>query len=92
MCVRDSPGSSDGRQSAFNVGGPGLIPGSGRSPGEGNGSIRNSSLVPQCLNLGKVTETGQSFGDGSGEFATLIIAIIETFAITITLLLLLTLL
>ena len=35
-----SPGSSDGKQSAFSVGGPGLIPGSGRSPAEGNGSIK----------------------------------------------------
>ena len=28
-------GSSDGKESACNVGDPGLIPGSGRSPGEG---------------------------------------------------------
>ena len=32
------PGGSDGKESAYNVGDPGLIPGSGRSPGEGNGS------------------------------------------------------
>ena len=31
------PGISDGKASACNVGHPGLIPGSGRSPGEGNG-------------------------------------------------------
>ena len=31
------PGSLDGKASAYNVGDPGLIPGSGRSPGEGNG-------------------------------------------------------
>ena len=31
------PGGSDGKKSAFNAGGEGLIPGSGRSPGEGNG-------------------------------------------------------
>ena len=29
---------SDGKESACNVGNPGLIPGSGRSPGEGNGN------------------------------------------------------
>ena len=29
---------SDGKASAYNVGNPGLIPGSGRSPGEGNGN------------------------------------------------------
>ena len=31
------PGNSDGKQSACNAGDEGLIPGSGRSPGEGNG-------------------------------------------------------
>ena len=31
------PGSSDGKESACNAGDPGLIPGSGRSPGERNG-------------------------------------------------------
>ena len=31
------PGGSDGKESAFNAGDPGLIPESGRSPGEGNG-------------------------------------------------------
>ena len=31
-------GDSDGKASAFNVGDPGLIPGLGRSPGEGNGN------------------------------------------------------
>ena len=32
------PGSSDGKASAYNAGDPGLIPGSGRSPGEKNGN------------------------------------------------------
>ena len=32
----DFPGGSDGKESACNVGDPGSIPGSGRSPGEGN--------------------------------------------------------
>ena len=32
------PGSSDGKASAYNVGDPGSIPGSGRSPREGNGN------------------------------------------------------
>ena len=31
------PGSSADKESACNVGDPGLIPGLGRSPGEGNG-------------------------------------------------------
>ena len=33
------PGCADGRESASNVGDPGLIPGLGRSPGEGNGLL-----------------------------------------------------
>ena len=32
------PGGSDGKASAYNVGDLGLIPGLGRSPGEGNGN------------------------------------------------------
>ena len=32
------PGGSDGKEYACNAGDPGLIPGSGRSPGEGNGN------------------------------------------------------
>ena len=31
------PGGSYSKESAYNVGDPGLIPGLGRSPGEGNG-------------------------------------------------------
>ena len=32
------PGGSDGKESAYNAGEPGLISGSGRSPGGGNGN------------------------------------------------------
>ena len=35
--VKGFPGGSDNEESACNVGDPGLIPGSGRSPGERNG-------------------------------------------------------
>ena len=39
------PGGSDGKASAYNVGELGSIPGSGRSPGEGNGNqLQNSCL------------------------------------------------
>ena len=34
----DFPGGSDSKASACNAGDPGSIPGSGRSPGEGNGN------------------------------------------------------
>ena len=36
--VRGFPGGSEGKASAYNAGDLGLIPGSGRSPGEGNGN------------------------------------------------------
>ena len=39
------PGGSNSKESACNVGDPGLIPGLGRSPGEGNGY----SLQYSCL-------------------------------------------
>ena len=39
------PGGSDGKASAYNVGDLCLIPGMGRSPGEGNGKpLQNSCL------------------------------------------------
>ena len=39
------PGGSDGKESACNAGDPGLIPGLGRSPGEG----RDNPLQYACL-------------------------------------------
>ena len=36
VTVLDFPGSSEGKASAYNVGDPGSIPGSGRFPGKGN--------------------------------------------------------
>ena len=38
-------GGSDGKESAYNVGDPGLIPGLGRSPGEGHGNPLQYSCV-----------------------------------------------
>ena len=48
------PGGSDGKESACNSGDLGLIPGSGRSPGEGNGdpfqqSCLENSMVKRSL-------------------------------------------
>ena len=39
------PGGSEGKASACNAGDPGSIPGSGRSPGEGNGNPLQKSVV-----------------------------------------------
>ena len=36
--IEGFPCNSVGKESAFNAGDPGLIPGLGRSPGEGNGN------------------------------------------------------
>ena len=38
LVVQGFPGGSDGKESACNVGDPGLTHGSGRFPGEGNGN------------------------------------------------------
>ena len=43
------PGGSDGKASARNVGEPGLIPGLGRSPGEGNGNPLQYSCLENSL-------------------------------------------
>ena len=55
------PGSSAGKESACNAGGPSLIPGSGRSPGEGIGyplQYSWASLVAQLVkNLPAMQET-----------------------------------
>ena len=39
------PGGSDGNETACSAGDPGSIPGSGRSPGEGNGNLLQYSCL-----------------------------------------------
>ena len=46
------PGGSEDKASAFNAGDPGLIPGSGRSPGEGNGNPLQYSCLENPLDRG----------------------------------------
>ena len=48
----DFPGSSDGKASAYNTGDPGSIPGSGRSPGEGNGNPLQCSCLENPMDGG----------------------------------------
>ena len=43
------PGGSDGKASACNAGDPGLIPGLGRSPGEGNGNPLQYSCLENSM-------------------------------------------
>ena len=46
------PGGSDGKESACNVGDLGSIPGSGRSPGEGNGNPLQYSCLENPMEGG----------------------------------------
>ena len=46
------PGGSDGKASTRNVGDPGSIPGSGRSPGEGNGNPLQYSCLENSMDGG----------------------------------------
>ena len=46
------PGGSDGKESAYNVGDPSLIPGLGRYPGEGNGNPIQYSCLENSMDRG----------------------------------------
>ena len=52
MCVYTSPGGSDVKASAYNAGDLGLIPGLGRSPGEGNGNPLQYSCLENPMDRG----------------------------------------
>ena len=45
LCILGFPGGSEVKASACNMGDLGLIPGSGRSPGDGNGNPRQDSCL-----------------------------------------------
>ena len=46
------PGGSDRKESACNMRDPGSIPGSGRSPGEGNGNPLQYSCLEKPMDIG----------------------------------------
>ena len=50
LIMNDFPGGSDGKASAYDAGDPGSIPGSGRSPGEGNGNPLQYSHLENSMN------------------------------------------
>ena len=52
MCLMGFPGGLDGNESACNVGDSGSIPGSERSPGEGNGYPLQYSCLENSMNRG----------------------------------------
>ena len=51
------PGGSDSKESACNAGDPGSIPGSGRSPGEGNGYLLQYSCLENSMDGGAWQDT-----------------------------------
>ena len=52
LAAKGFPGGSDGKDSACSAGDPGLIPGWGRSPGEGNGYPLQYSRLGNCMDRG----------------------------------------
>ena len=60
MCVYVIfPGGSDGKASVYNSGDPGLIPGLGRSPGEGNGNPLQDYCLENPMDRGAWWATAQ---------------------------------
>ena len=55
------PGGSDGKESACTTGDPGLIPGSGRSPGEGNGNPPQYSCLEKSMDRGQIVQQKLNF-------------------------------
>ena len=51
-CQYGFPGGSDGEESVCDAGAAGLIPGSGRSPGEGNGYPLQYSFLENPMDRG----------------------------------------
>ena len=51
-CNLDFPGGPDGKASAYKAGDMGSIPGSGRSPGEGNGNPLQYSCLEKPMDRG----------------------------------------
>ena len=67
----DFPGGSDGKESACNAGDPGLILGSGRSPGEGNGNPLQYSSLETSMDRGAWQSTVHGVAKSTGhELAT----------------------
>ena len=61
VLIKGFPGGSDGKESACNAGDPRLIPGSGRSPREGNGYQTQAS--EEGLQIAKKRREAKSKGE-----------------------------
>ena len=66
--MKDFPGGSDGKVSAYNAGDPGSIPGSGRSPGEGDGNPLQYSCLENPMNGGAYSPWGPKESDTTEQF------------------------
>ena len=49
FCFRGFPGGADGKEPTCSAGDPDSIPGSGRSPGEGNGYLLQYSCLENSM-------------------------------------------
>ena len=61
------PGGSDGKESTFHAGDPGLIPGSGRSPGNRNGYPLYHSCLENPMDRGPWQTTVHGVANPSEE-------------------------
>ena len=70
------PGGSDGKVSAYNVGHPSLVPGLGRSSGEGNGNPIQYSFLENSMDGGAqsigVAKSHTQLGNFTFSFTSLI--------------------
>ena len=60
-CILRHPGGSDSKEFAYNVGDLGLIPGSGRSPGEENGNPLQYSCLENSMDRVVPSVTTKSY-------------------------------
>ena len=70
MLTLGSPHSSVGKEFACNAEDPGLIPGSGRSPGEGNGNPLQYSCLENPIDRGAWQATVRGFARVGHSLAT----------------------
>ena len=63
LITQDFPGGSDGKASVYNTGDLGSIPGSGRSPGEGDGKPPQYSCLENPMDRGAWCPWGRKESD-----------------------------
>ena len=57
------PGGSDSKESGCKAGNPGSIPGSGKSPGEGNGHPHQCSCLENSMSRGDLQSTAHGISE-----------------------------